>query len=418
MDLNQDLKNSKNNRILLAFSGGLDTSAIVPWLKEQYQAEVIAYCSDLGNAPDEAYLRDWALKLGASELIYEDLKERFASEFAFPAVRASAIYQDDYLLGTALARPLISERIAHFAVERGATAIAHGATGKGNDHLRFERSWAYLVPEIPVIAPWRIWEYQGRADLLAYLAKRGFHLESAEKKYSVDVNLFHRSCEGGVLEDPSQSYDPSEIYEWVKPPGKYSSDSYTVEVEFQRGLPVKLDGKALGSATLLTRLNDIAGEAGVGVQDIVESRANGIKSRGVYETPGGTVLHRAMQSLKHICWDRTLMNSARSLAVQYAELVYDGLWHTDTRDAMDAFFSSAAQSLNGKVKLKLEQGTLQVLSRESGSSLYDADSVTFEEDDEGINRAADGYSKISCLAHQKLGKRDLKSGCHPFKSKV
>lgn len=409
-NLNVPSSPTRRNRILLAFSGGLDTSALVPWLMENHDAEVVAYCSDLGNAPDPVRLAAWARKLGAADFIFEDLKDRFARDFAFRAVRAGATYQDDYLLGTALGRPLIAERMAHFARELGATGIAHGATGKGNDQLRFEKSWAYLCSELELIAPWKTWAFQGRRDLLAYLGSKGFSLDSAEKLFSVDVNLFHRSCEGGILEDPSKEYDPARIQEWVAPPLAAARESFTVEIGFEAGLPVTLNGKDLGPAALLSALNGLAGQAGVGVADLVEERANGIKSRGVYETPGGTLLHLACRNLKHLCWDRPLLQTARQLGEQYGLLVYDGLWHTDAREAIDAYFDSAARSLNGSIRLRLEGGQARVVSRRSTDSLYEEALVSFESDRAGLHRHAQGYCRTVCFSHARLGRRNARRG--------
>lgn len=396
-------------KVLLAFSGGLDTSAIVPWLIENYDADVIAYCSDLGNAPDAKYLNEWARKLGAVDFIFEDVRDRFASEFAFAAVRAGATYQDDYLLGTALGRPLIAERIAHFAKKLGATAIAHGATGKGNDQLRFEKSWAYLCPELTLIAPWKIWDYKGRQDLLAYLAKKGFQLNTTEKLYSVDVNLFHRSCEGGILEDPSKEYNPEQIYEWIATPSKQAKDAYTVAIDFQNGLPVSLNGKAMGPAELLSQLNELAGKAGVGVADLVEERANGIKSRGVYETPGGTVLHTACRNLKHLCWDRPMLAAGRAMGEQYGTLIYDGLWHSEARQAISAFFDKAGETLNGTITMKLEGGQARVVSRKSPYALYDEGMVSFESDQAGLHKHAAGYCRTVCFSQARAGRRDART---------
>ncbi len=402
-------QSESKKKILLAFSGGLDTSAIVPWLIENYNAEVYAYCSDLGNSPDGDSLKKWALQLGASDFIFEDLKEDFVSRFAFPAVRAGATYQDDYLLGTALGRPLIAERMAHYAKKMGVSAVAHGCTGKGNDQIRFENSWAYLIPELEVIAPWRIWNFRGRADLLSYLNERGFKIEAKEKKYSEDVNLFHRSCEGGILENPGNEFDATEIYKWVKPLENAESEHVRVEIGFDKGVPVSLNQKKMTPANLLNQLNQIAGHAGVGVQDVVEARANGIKSRGVYETPGGTVLHIACRSLKHLCWDRSLMNSARYLGVQYGEAIYDGMWHSDLKKSIEAFFEKASETLTGTVKLKLAKGTVTFESRESPYSLYNTDVVTFEADELGVHQLADGYCKINALKQRQAGIRDKKS---------
>jgi argininosuccinate synthase len=401
---------TKHKRVLLAFSGGLDTSAIIPWLKEFCAEEVVAYCSDLGNAPNAGELGAWAHQLGACEFIFEDVKDHFVSKFAFRAVRANATYQDDYLLGTSLGRPLIAERMAHFAKKLGATAVSHGCTGKGNDQLRLERSWAYLIPQLEVIAPWRRWDFTGRGDLLAYLQSHGFTLSAKDKIYSEDVNLFHRSCEGGVLENPAAEFDPADIYQWVQPVNRSTSEGVNLEVAFERGVAVAVNQSPLGPAALLGLLNDMAGRCGVGVQDIVEERTNGIKSRGVYETPGGSVLHVAIRALKHLCWDRSLMTTARSLAGLYGECIYDGYWHTDLRKSLDAFFDKACETLTGSVKLHLRSGNIRVLSRESPFSLYEPGTVSFETDPSGVHKLADGYCKITALKQKQLGLRDLKNG--------
>lgn len=400
-------------KILLAFSGGLDTSAIVPWLKETYQAEVIAYCADLGNAPDGEYLKGWAKQLGASDFIFEDLKDKFAAEFAFLAVRANATYQDDYLLGTALGRPLIAERMAFFAKKLGCDAIAHGATGKGNDQLRFEKSWAYLAPDIEVIAPWKKWSYTGRKELIDYLATKGIAFENKEKLFSVDVNLFHRSCEGGVLENVTKEYNPESVYEWVATPAKSLKDSVTVGLTFKNGLPTAINGQALGPAALLTQLNQVAGAAGVGVLDLVEERTIGLKSRGVYETPGGTLLHLAAKNLKHLAWNRELQNLARNMGEAYGNAIYDGHWHSSVRFAAEAFFVEASKTLNGEITIKLEGGQARVVKRTSEYALYDEAGVSFEIDNYQMNKHANGYSKTVCYGPWKAGLRDQKHGLTP-----
>lgn len=399
-----------NKKILLAFSGGLDTSAIIPWLKDNYQAEVIAYCADLGNAPDGEYLKGWAKQLGASDFIFEDLKDRFATEFAYKAVRAGATYQDDYLLGTALGRPLIAERIAYFAKKLGCDAIAHGATGKGNDQLRFEKSWAFLVPDIEVIAPWKIWNYTGRKELIAYLATKGIAFENKEKLFSVDTNLFHRSCEGGVLENVTKEYNPAGVYEWVATPDKILNDTVTVALSFKNGMPTAINNKTLGPAALLTELNGLAGAAGIGVLDLVEERTIGLKSRGVYETPGGTLLHLACKNLKHLTWDRQLITTARKMAESYGEAIYDGHWHSPTRLAAEAFFNEATKTLTGTITIKLQGGQARVISRESTFALYDEAGVSFEIDKHQMHKHAYGYSKTVCYGPWKTGQRDVKNG--------
>ena len=390
--------------VILAFSGGLDTSAIVPWLQDTLQARVIAYCSDLGNAPDPQTLRPWALKLGASEFIFEDLKDEFVSRFVFPAIRAGAIYQDEYLLGTPLGRPLIAERLVHYAKIYGADAIVHGCTGKGNDQLRFDRSIAYLAPGLEIVAPWRVWDFKGRQDLTAYLAAKGFFVPAKTSIYSEDVNLLHRSCEGGGLETLESSYDPSEVMDWVNPSAS-QKDGAVVEIGFENGLPASLNGEFVGGVELLDQLNKLAGMAGIGFTDMVDERINGIKGRCLYETPGGTVLHYALKHLKHICWNRTVINTARTLGHSYAELVYDGLWHGVGREACEAYFAKAAQTLNGAIKLKLAAGQMIILGRHSRHSLYDNSAASFESDDEGIHHTAEGYSQIARYRQKSLGKQ-------------
>ncbi|MBY0516896.1 MAG: argininosuccinate synthase [Bacteriovoracaceae bacterium] len=403
-----------SQKILLAFSGGLDTSAIIPWLKDTYNnPEIVAYCADLGNAPDGEYLEKWSKQLGASSFIFEDLKDRFAQEFAFPCVRAGAIYQDDYLLGTAIGRPLIAERMAFFAKKLNCDAIAHGATGKGNDQLRFEKSWAYLVPDIKVIAPWKEWSFTGRKELIAFLATKGINFENKEKLFSVDVNLFHRSCEGGVLENVTKEYDPSEVYEWVATPAKSLKDAVTVTVGFKDGMPTTLNGDSMGPAALLTKLNQVAGAAGIGVLDLVEERTIGLKSRGVYETPGGTLLHLACKNLKHLTWDRELLTVARNLSQAYAQAVYDGHWYSPVRMGMEAFFTEASKTLTGEVTLKLEGGQARVVARNSAFALYDEAGVSFEIDKHQMHKHALGYSKTVSYGPWKAGQRDAKMNIAP-----
>ncbi len=392
--------------IVLAYSGGLDTSAIIPWLKERYDAEVVAYCSDLGNAPDAKWLERRAYDLGASEFIFEDLKEELVAGYVFPAIRAGAIYQDDYLLGTALGRPLIAERIAKIAKERGAFAIAHGATGKGNDQIRFERAWAFLVPDVEVIAPWKIWDFKGRSDLVAYLESKGFDANAKESRFSVDVNLLHRSTEGDVLEDPEREYDPNDVYEWTTPHAMTTKEATDISIEFECGIPTGIDGRKLTPATILSTLNGIGGRHGIGVADLVEERTNGVKSRGIYETPGGTILHRAVKVLKHMCWDRPTLNIASRLGSDYADIVYDGMWHSDARVAMDAFFEKASWVLTGVVKMRLQNGHMLITGRHSPFTLYGKGLVSFEEDEYGLNKASHGFCKTLGFRQQQCGRRN------------
>ncbi len=393
-------------KIILAYSGGLDTSAIIPWLIENYDAEVIAYCSDLGNAPDAEWLKSRAMELGASKFIFEDLKEELVADYVFPAIRAGAIYQDDYLLGTALGRPLISERVAAIANELGASAICHGATGKGNDQIRFERAWAYLAPEVEVIAPWKIWEFKGRTDLIEYLEDKGFDAKAKESRFSIDVNLLHRSCEGDVLEDPELPYDPSEIYEWTAPHHAATNEATEISIEFERGIPVGVDGKRLSPATIISTLNEIGGRHGIGIADLVEERTNGVKSRGIYETPGGTILHRAVKVMKHLCWDRPTLTIGSQLGREYADIVYDGMWHSDARAALDAFFERASEVLTGVVTMKLQNGHIMISGRRSPFSLYSGKLVSFEEDEFGLNKASAGFCKTLNFRQRQCGMRN------------
>lgn len=394
--------------IVLAYSGGLDTSAIIPWLIEKYDADVIAYCSDLGNAPDEGWLARRAKELGAKEFIFEDLKEELVADYVFPAIRAGAIYQDDYLLGTALGRPLIAERMAKIAKEKGAFAIAHGATGKGNDQIRFELAWAYLVPNVKIIAPWKIWDFKGRTDLVEYLKGKGFDANGDSSKYSEDVNLLHRSCEGDILEEEKKEFDPKDIYVWTKPHTHCVSEPTKVSIGFDKGIPVSLNGETMTPATLLTKLNEVGGEHGIGVADLIEERTNGIKCRGIYETPGGTILHYASRVLKHMCWDRNVLGIASQLGRKYADLVYDGLWHSDARGAIDAFFGEAGKVLTGTIGLKLQNGHIFITGRESPFSLYGKDLVSFEHDEFDLNGASSGFCRTLSFRQWQGGKRQVK----------
>jgi len=382
-------------KIVLAFSGGLDTSAIVLWLKKNYNADVIAYCCDMGNLPSEKALKDRAMSLGASDFIFEDLKDVFAKDFVFPLLRSGALYQGEYLLGTAIARPLIGERVAYYAKKAGAQAIAHGATGKGNDQIRFEMAWAYLCPEIEVIAPWKIWEYKGRQDLINYLKDQGVdYAGEVNPRYSVDANLFHNSSEGGILEDISQPYSEDEIFQFIKPPGKMSKDATNVTLDFKHGIPVSLNGRSYSPAEMLTQLNEIGGQHGIGLVDLVEERVTGLKSRGIYETPGGTILQKALMCLKQMVWGRDVHTTSQYLSTVYGNLVYEGLWHSDARVAAEAYFAEAGKNLTGTVGLKLTQGNMFITRRESPFSLYSEKVVSFEEDSFGLNKAAKDFCRV------------------------
>lgn len=393
-----------SKKIVLAFSGGLDTSAIVLWLKQTYKADIIAYCCDVGNLPSEETLKKRAEELGASDFIFEDLKDTFASDYVFPLIRSGALYQNEYLLGTAIARPLIAERVAYYAKKAGAHAIAHGATGKGNDQIRFERAWAYLAPEIELIAPWKIWDYKGRKDLISYIESQGFSYKGeVNPRYSVDANLLHNSSEGGILEDISKGYNPEEIFQFITPPSKTTKDFTDITLSYEKGMPTKLNGKTLSPGAMLVELNKIGGEHGIGLVDLVEERVNGVKSRGIYETPGGTLLYKGLQNLKQLVWNRDVHTTSSMLANVYASMVYDGLWHSDTRLNMDAYFAQASKKLTGQVGFRLQNGQVYVNSRTSPYSLYSEKIVSFEEDSFGINKAAKDWSKVLTFPQWQAG---------------
>lgn len=397
-------------KIVLSFSGGLDTSAIVLWLKQNYNADVIAYCCDVGNLPSEETLRKRAEELGATDFIFEDLKETFAKDYVFPLIRSGALYQNEYLLGTAIARPLIAERVAYYAKKVGADAIAHGATGKGNDQIRFERAWAYLVPNIEVIAPWKIWDYKGRKDLVEYIEAQGFSYKGeVNPKYSIDANLLHNSSEGGILENIHAPYNPEEIFQFITPPKALTTDFTDITLSFENGLPTELNGKKMAAHTMLEELNVIGGRHGIGLVDLVEERVTGVKSRGIYETPGGTLLYKGLQNLKQICWGRDVHNMSSLLSTMYSNIVYDGLWHSDARLNLEAYFAQASKKLKGSVGLRLQNGQVFINSRQSPYSLYSEKIVSFEEDSFGLNKAAKDYCRVLSFPQWQAGQiqRDL-----------
>ncbi len=393
-------------RILLAYSGGLDTSAILIWLKKTYQADVIAYCCDVGNLPEPAFLEKRARDLGAVDFIFDDASEEFVSDYVYPMLRSGATYFDDYLLGTAIARPLIGMKAAVAAKKLGATHLAHGATGKGNDHIRFERSWAYFAPKLEIIAPWKIWNYKGRTDLANLLRENGHEFGDSVKEYSVDCNLLHRSCEGGILESIEKDYEPSRIQEWVAvKPAPTLAASRKVTLTFDKGVLVALDGKSLTPAQSLIALNELAGAYGIGMADLVEERVNGIKSRGIYETPGGTVIQKALRALKATCFSRELYELSQSNAVAYGKLVYDGLWFSDARLAVESLSKQAATVLNGSIDFTFSWKEARISGRQSLDSLYDERGVSFEQDVESMNHDALGYTRILTASSRRQGER-------------
>lgn len=384
-------------KIVLAYSGGLDTSVAIKWLKETYNAEVIAFCADLGQKEDLDGVEDKALKTGASKAYIEDLREEFVSDYIFPMLRANAVYEGSYLLGTSIARPLIAKRQIEIAGKEGADAVAHGATGKGNDQVRFELTCYALNPSIKVIAPWREWPFRSRQSLIDYARKHGIPVTATkEKPYSTDRNIFHISYEGGILEDP-WAEPPADMYTMMTSPEKAPDKPAYIEISYKGGNPVALNGMNMTPAALLENLNKIAGENGTGRIDMVENRYVGIKSRGVYETPGGTVLHIAHRAIESITLDREVLHLRDSLITRYAELVYYGYWVSPEREAMQLMIDDMQKDVTGDVRLKLYKGNCTVVGRRSERSLYHPDLATFEEDEVYNQRDAEGFIKLNAL---------------------
>jgi argininosuccinate synthase len=385
------------NKIVLAYSGGLDTSVAITWLKETYNTEIIAFYADIGQGEDTEPIREKALKTGASQVYIEDVKEEFVKDYIFPMLRANAVYEGSYLLGTSIARPLIAKKQIEIAEKESAEAVAHGATGKGNDQVRFELTYYAFQPAIKVIAPWREWPFNSRNSLIEYSEKNGIPVTATkERPYSIDRNLFHISYEGGILEDPWQE-PPSDMYTMIVQPEKAPDKPLYVEISYEEGNPVALNDEFLSSATLLTRLNHLAGEHGVGRVDMVENRYVGMKSRGVYETPGGTVLHIAHRALESITLDREVMHIRDSLIPRYAELVYYGYWFSPERKALQTFMDDIQKDINGTVRLKLYKGNCYVVGRKSPNSLYHLGLATFEAENIYNQKDAEGFIKLNAL---------------------
>ena len=367
----------KPKKVVLAYSGGLDTSIIIPWLRETYGCEVIAMIGDVGQQEDLEAARRKALATGASSASIEDLREEFIRNYIWPTLRAGAVYEHTYLLGTSMARPVIAKRQAELALELGADGLAHGCTGKGNDQVRFELAYKAVAPHLQIIAPWREWSIDSREDAIAYAQKHHIPVEQSKKNiYSRDRNIWHLSHEGGELEDPANA--PNEaMWQWVVSPANAPDKAEELEIAFEEGTPLSVNGKKLAPIDLLNTLNDIAARNGIGRTDLVENRLVGMKSRGAYETPGGTLLSTAHQELERLTIDRETAHFGQGLSVRYAELVYYGLWFTPLREALDGFFQIAQQRVTGSVGLKLWKGTLQVTKRLSPYSLYRADLASF-----------------------------------------
>ena len=381
-------------RIALAYSGGLDTSCAIPWLRENYDAEVLAVIADVGQNEDLEAASRKAIASGASAVFVEDLRDEFVGNYVFPAVRAGAVYEGKYLLGTSLARPTIAKYQVDIARREGADAVAHGCTGKGNDQVRFELAFHALAPDLEVIAPWRLWDIRSREDALAYAALHGVPVEQkAGDLYSRDQNLLHLSHEGEDLEDPWNA-PPASLYRITRNPDRTESAPEAVDVGFESGIPVSVDGERLAPAALLTRLNEVGARHGVGRVDIVENRLVGMKSRGVYETPGGTILHEAKAALQSLTLDRATDHFAASVALRYAELVYDGKWFSALREALDAFFIEAHRNTTGTVRVRLHRGVAQVVGRKSPKSLYREDFATFGADEVYRQSDAEGFIRL------------------------
>ncbi len=390
-----------SKRVVLAYSGGLDTSVILRWLKEEYGYEVVAFAADLGQGSGELEgLQEKALATGAAKVIITDLRRDFVEQFVFPMLQSGAIYEGKYMLGTAIARPLIARAMVQVALEEGAEAVAHGATGKGNDQVRFELTVKALAPQLKIIAPWRIWGIRSRNDALEYASRHGIPVPvTAEKPYSMDRNLWHISYEGGILEDPAQE-PPEEMFMLTNSPREAPDQPEVVEISFQNGVPVGLDGELMDSVTLLTRLNEIAGRHGVGRTDLVENRLVGMKSRGVYETPGGTLLFFAHRELEHLTLDRETLHYKESIALKYAEIIYNGTWYSALRRALDSFIQTTQEKLEGEVRLELYKGNIRLLARRSPYSLYHPGLATFEADDLYEQKDAGGFINLYGLPLQ------------------
>ena len=381
-------------KVVLAYSGGLDTSIIIRWLKENYGYEVIAMTADLGQEEELDSLEEKAIRSGVSKVYIEDLREEFVTDYIYPTVKAGAIYEGKYLLGTAMARPLIAKKLVEIAEKEGAVAVAHGATGKGNDQVRFELSIKALSPSLRIIAPWREWSIRSREDAIDYAEAHNIPVPvTKESIYSRDRNLWHISHEGGDLENPWLSA-PDEILMLTVPPHKAPDRHTLIELDFEKGIPVKLNGEALDPVSMIKKLNDIGGANGIGIVDIVENRLVGMKSRGVYETPGGTILVIAHRELELLTLDRNTLHYKEILALKYAELVYDGMWFTPLREAMDAFVDVTQQNVTGTVRLKLYKGNIIPAGVKSPYSLYDEELCTFGVDEVYNQSDAEGFINL------------------------
>ncbi len=381
-------------KVVLAYSGGLDTSVIVPWLKETYNCEVIGICANIGQGDDLTGIEAKAIASGASKCYVEDLREEFITDYIYPTLQAGAIYERKYLLGTSFARPLIAKRQVEIAELEGADAVSHGCTGKGNDQVRFELTYQALNPKLTVIAPWREWSIRSRQDALAYARAHNVPVSATEKSiYSRDWNIWHLSHEGGLLEDPWLEPE-AEMYQLSVTPEQAPDEPEYVEIEFDRGAPRKVNGVAMGPIELVTALNALGGKHGIGRVDLVENRLVGMKSHGVYETPAGTLLVEAHDALEQMCLDRETLHYKQQIALKYADLVYNGQWFTPLREALDAFVQSTQASVTGTARLKLYKGSVILVGRKSPMSLYREDYATFGQDDVYDQKDAQGFIRL------------------------
>ncbi len=398
-------------KVVLAYSGGLDTSIILRWIIEEYGAEVITYTADVGQGAEADEAHEKAMATGAVEAITEDLKAEFVEDYVFPAVRSSALYEGYYLMGTSLARPVISKGLVQVAEEYGADAISHGATGKGNDQVRFELSAYALKPDIKVVAPWREWNMKGRADLEAYAKRFGIPVPTTpEMPYSMDANLLHISYEGGVLEDPWAG-PPHGMFRMTVDPEDAPDEPEVVTIGFRAGNPVSVNGVEMAPVDLLTTLNELGGKHGVGRVDIVENRFVGMKSRGVYETPGGTILYHAHRAVESLTLDREVAHLRDELSLRYAEMVYNGFWFSPEREALQAFMDDVQSRVTGEARLRLYKGQVVIEGRRSGShDLYDEATVTFEADDVYNQADADGFIRLQSLRLRTFAEKRMGEG--------
>ena len=405
------MNDKKIKKIVLAYSGGLDTTVILHWLKNKYDADVITFTADIGQEQNEDLVRERANSIGASKVIIEDLRERFTKDFIFPMFKANAVYEGEYLLGTSIARPLISERLVEIAEAEGADAIAHGATGKGNDQIRFEIGSYSLNPDIKVLAPWRTWEYSSREELIDYCKVHQIDIDASpeEPLYSTDENLLHTSYEGEILEDPSVKA-PDNIWKRTAALEDTPDTEDIINLEFEKGEPIGINDIDYSPSEILEKLNELAGKHGIGRLDLVENRFTGMKSRGCYETPGGTILLKAHRAIESITLDSKAGHLKDELMPKYAQLIYDGFWWSPEREAMQALIDKTQEHVSGSVQLSLFKGNISVLGRSSKFSLYDPKIVTFEDDENAYDQAdATGFIKINSLRLKQIAKRKRKS---------